>query len=1082
VVDRSAWMDEVVGATGRAAQLVRGSAEGLQRRGAALPTTEDPDGTGWFRVAMRVTPSDLDRMDGAVLAPKEGPDEESYVVVEAVARDGAVYVRAPGAESARHLHLHMPQLSPKRLLEALKQCLETLPPGSLAERVGERRLDPIPASPTPDGDYNDAQRRAMRACLAPGLQVVWGPPGTGKTHVIVGAVQEHLRAGQRVLLVSNTNVAVDNALQRLVDGLGDDLEPGHIVRVGTPRIDAVASDRRVALAAVVEDRFAVTRAKIEDLAAEVLRLRGEESAARGAVEEAKAELVGFDRRAYAAAVGRRHNRDLLGTAQQALERERAVLAGSEAARDEAAAGTADAAFTSAVLDERLALDKAENARRERDGLEDGGRLRHLLASAARRRAEANLETAISELDVATRTRRELQDALGTQAPEVVAPPPSSLEFRTMDIDSRRALAHAEEVLQGADAQVAAAQRLVTEREATVATAGSAPQPTPDDDALVERADRDGLPAREAALPDLERAVVEARARREQAERAHAVGEGEADKERKAIERRVVGEAQVVATTLTMLTVRGSLRDGRYDHVIVDEAAAASLAQLTHAVGLATSGACLLGDYFQNGPIANESVERAARGDRPLADLFLADCFRHFDLTRPDEARRRDGCVVLTEQHRFGAALTELANRTCYSGVLTCADDRVPCDIVVLDVDGLGSTLAQVRRDQAVAGRWPIGALVARALGDYHTEEGRSVGVVVPYRPQEQATIHVVDESDLGTRVEVGTSHAFQGREFDVVVFDTVEDGRKAGWVAQASRTSNPWRFDGLRLFNVAATRARRTLYVVVNGGALERAESGPLAALSDLVKAGQARRLSVRELLGLASLPQRRAGSEDEVAQALARFIKHVGTYDQNRAIDALRERIDGARSSVWVWSPWVGRHAVELQDALVRAQARGVRVRLVALPEEDLTAATVVESLRDLRERLPDIVYVHRMHQKLVVVDEQRTFLGSMNVLSYARLPSGRRQETVFEMDSAHFAKEVLWHERADELFTPATCPECDERMWKVRHYSGRGGTGRGWWWRCGSANDDLRCEGRRKLPPSVQDVGWKVPEQRNQ
>ncbi|MFH9864080.1 AAA domain-containing protein [Streptomyces sp. NPDC017202] len=41
---------------------------------------------------------------------------------------------------------------------------------------------------------------------------MWGPPGTGKTTVLKRAIGDLTARGDRVLLVSATNVAVDNAL------------------------------------------------------------------------------------------------------------------------------------------------------------------------------------------------------------------------------------------------------------------------------------------------------------------------------------------------------------------------------------------------------------------------------------------------------------------------------------------------------------------------------------------------------------------------------------------------------------------------------------------------------------------------------------------------------------------------------------------------------------------------------------------------------------------------------------------------------------------------------------------------------
>jgi AAA domain len=114
-----------------------------------------------------------------------------------------------------------------------------------------------------------------------------------------------------------------------------------------------------------------------------------------------------------------------------------------------------------------------------------------------------------------------------------------------------------------------------------------------------------------------------------------------------------------------------------------------------------------------------------------------------------------------------------------------------------------------------AGWWLIGALLARSLAEYHYDAGarEAFGVVVPYRAQVDATQAALDDSSLGRATPVGTSHKFQGRQFDTVLADLVEDGY--GRVATADLRGNDFAIDSVRLFNVAATRPRSRLYVLV---------------------------------------------------------------------------------------------------------------------------------------------------------------------------------------------------------------------------------------------------------------------------
>lgn len=67
-------------------------------------------------------------------------------------------------------------------------------------------------------EKNENQKEAVRKMLvSPDLCLVQGPPGTGKTTVIAEAIYQFVRRGHRVLIASQSNDAVDNALERLAD-------------------------------------------------------------------------------------------------------------------------------------------------------------------------------------------------------------------------------------------------------------------------------------------------------------------------------------------------------------------------------------------------------------------------------------------------------------------------------------------------------------------------------------------------------------------------------------------------------------------------------------------------------------------------------------------------------------------------------------------------------------------------------------------------------------------------------------------------------------------------------------------------
>ena len=84
---------------------------------------------------------------------------------------------------------------------------------------------------------NPSQQQAIEASFSSQLSIIWGPPGTGKTKTIAKAIEAHLNAGRRVLLVSHANNAVDEALKDVASQLKHTsfYQEGKLIRLGKPQ-------------------------------------------------------------------------------------------------------------------------------------------------------------------------------------------------------------------------------------------------------------------------------------------------------------------------------------------------------------------------------------------------------------------------------------------------------------------------------------------------------------------------------------------------------------------------------------------------------------------------------------------------------------------------------------------------------------------------------------------------------------------------------------------------------------------------------------------------------------------------------
>ena len=109
----------------------------------------------------------------------------------------------------------------RRLAEVLEECSENVEKMSpLAISVFHPATASIKPSKLPDTlelvDISGQIRDILEQACGSSITYIWGPPGTGKTYAIAHLVTALLESGERVLVSSHTNAAVDQALYEAV--------------------------------------------------------------------------------------------------------------------------------------------------------------------------------------------------------------------------------------------------------------------------------------------------------------------------------------------------------------------------------------------------------------------------------------------------------------------------------------------------------------------------------------------------------------------------------------------------------------------------------------------------------------------------------------------------------------------------------------------------------------------------------------------------------------------------------------------------------------------------------------------------
>ena len=113
--------------------------------------------------------------------------------------------------------------------EAKKNRLALLREVALGEeKPAKRRVKGIEFF---NADLNEFQKDAVVACMAAeDMSLIHGPPGTGKTTVLVEVIRQAVARGERVLATAPSNVAVDNMVEKLEPTDLRIVRMGHLAR------------------------------------------------------------------------------------------------------------------------------------------------------------------------------------------------------------------------------------------------------------------------------------------------------------------------------------------------------------------------------------------------------------------------------------------------------------------------------------------------------------------------------------------------------------------------------------------------------------------------------------------------------------------------------------------------------------------------------------------------------------------------------------------------------------------------------------------------------------------------------------
>ncbi|HVB25537.1 MAG TPA: AAA domain-containing protein [Ktedonobacteraceae bacterium] len=491
-----------------------------------------------------------------------------------------------------------------------------------------------------------------------------------------------------------------------------------------------------------------------------------------------------------------------------------------------------------------------------------------------------------------------------------------------------------------------------------------------------------------------------------------------------IEKSIVAEARVIGTTLCKVYMNSNLRERQFDVVIMDEVSMAPLPSLYIAASRANRSVVTIGDPRQLAPIC------ISQNNSKVAEQWLGtDLFTHLDISFNDTEDNYS--VLLKQQARMHPSISKISNKYVYEGLIQDSQimdhtkyvgvGPLPGKQLILCDTSDASPVAISPGDHGRINMYhalctiEITRQVLASLPplehNLHRGEFR-IGLVTPYRKQAQLLQSLIKDAGLTAEVQARTVHKFQGLEAEVIIFDTVESPPippRHDFIA-GTHGSN-----AMRLINVAVTRAKHKLIIVAHANHIKRVlQSKDILrlAVQDAQAGGV---IKSHEILRNQFNTSQRRATNDSYPPGKIQFTREVDNlelYNEHTFYDRFLQDIHAATKSMVILSPFLGIiRAKSVAPTLANKIKDGVKVIVITsqLKEDDKT-----ENARKQLERIgAEIRIQHKMHEKLIFIDERIVYYGSLNALSYI---DNSNSELMIRSVLPHFVKQCWDFVKVDD------------------------------------------------------------------
>lgn len=453
-----------------------------------------------------------------------------------------------------------------------------------------------------------------------------------------------------------------------------------------------------------------------------------------------------------------------------------------------------------------------------------------------------------------------------------------------------------------------------------------------------------------------------------------------------LEKRILNEAMLLATTLTKTFCSNQFPSNLFNVLILDEASMAPLPHLYWALGKCSQSVCIVGDFLQlppichsNSPIAKKWLQRNIYSLLEINDVGAASSDKRIEL--------------LKRQYRMVPQISIIPNKFFYHEQLE--DDPSTLKrgnqsglfknpLVMVDTSDINPWCSKL----SIGSRFNLHhALLSASLAKQllSTKAIDRVGIITPYNAHAKLINKICKDWGIINSVKVSSVYRFQGGEESTIIFDTTE----GNGLRVAPFLNDIFDKNAILQLNVAVTRSKNRLILIAHNKHIRKFLPTNAALIKILNYFNNHAEIhKANEFIESYSTEQFENYASQLLGPVLTNNDLENTVYSEKNFWPRFHNDLNNVNKRLIILSPFITiNRAGKFMDFFKSKVENGIEIRIHTKPSRQQIGQMQNqhrEMVKSLLQNGIKVFEISRMHQKLAILDSNISWEGSLNILSH--------------------------------------------------------------------------------------------------